>query len=50
MVSDIPEIPKVLVKVSEGMLYSPLCDIEEAVHKDAKGPVSIQGVIQKVIF
>ena len=50
MVSDIQEIPKVLVQVSEDMLYSPVCDIEEAVHKDANVPLSIQSVIQKVIF
>ena len=49
MVSYIQEVPKVLVKVSEDMLYSPVCDIEEAVHKDANVPLSIQGVIQKVI-
>ena len=48
MVSDIQEIPKVLVNVSEDMLYSPVCDIEEAVYKDANVPLSIQGVIQKV--
>ena len=50
MVSDIQEIPKVLVQVSEDMLYSPVCDIEKAVHKDGNVPLSIQGVIQKVIF
>ena len=38
MVSDIKEFPKVLVEVSEDMIYSPVCDIEEAVHKDANVP------------
>ena len=50
MVSDVQEVPKVLVKVSEDVLYSTVCDIEEAAHKDANVPLSIQGVIQKVIF
>ena len=50
MVSDIQDIPKVLVKVFEDMLFSPVCDIEEAVHKDANVPLSIWGAIQKVIF
>ena len=50
MVSNMQEIPKVLVKVSEDKLYSPVCDIEEVIHKNANVPLSIQGVIQKVIF
>ena len=50
MVSDIQGIPNILVKVSEDMPYSLVCDIQEAFHKDANVPVSIQGVIQKMIY